>query len=995
MKSRIFLVILFLAIGISISCIKAERTKYNFNAQWLLWVGDTTGVEQTSFDDSNWKSVTLPYAWNQEEAYKKSIHDLSTGIAWYRKHFRLPKLRKGQKVFIEFEGVRQGADFYINGKPVGFHENGVMAVGFDITKHLNYGNKENVIAVKTDNDWKYKERTSGSHYQWNNDNFNANYGGISKNVYLHITNNIYQTLPLYSNLKTTGTYIYASQINVEEKSIVLNVDTQVKNESEKAQTVQLHVEVKDNKGNIIGRITGDESLIAAGSVATLKASSPLANIEFWSWGYGYLYDVKTTLLINKKAVDEVITRTGFRKTAFKNGMFYLNDRVLQIKGYAQRTSNEWPAIGMSCPPWMSDFTNRMMVKSNGNTVRWMHVTPWKQDIESCDRVGLIQAMPAGDAEKDVNDRRWEQRMELMRDAIIYNRNNPSIIFYEGGNESISEEHMADLKAIRDQYDPYGGRAIGSREMLDSKEAEYGGEMLYINKSGNIPMWAMEYSRDEGLRKYWDNYSYPYHKNGEGPLYKGKDASDYNRNQDSHAIENVVRWYDYYEMRPGTGTRVSSGGVNIVFSDTNTHFRGEENYRRSGEVDAMRIPKDNFFAHQVMWDGWVDIEKQRTHILGHWNYADTICKPIYVVSSGSNVELFVNDASKGFGKQSHQFLFTFDSICWEPGSIKALSYNKDGAESSSDSIQTVGKAKSIRLTKHESPLGMKADGADVAIIDVEVIDINGNRCPLANNLITFSLDGEAVWLGGIAQGPDNYILSETLPVECGINRVMFRSTTNAGNITMIAKSKGLQTDSIKIHTKPFMVKHGLAEELPSEGLVAYLDRGPTPNTPSYTVSRIQIPIESAHAGVNTNEVKNSFDDNELTEWSNDGKLNTGWITYKLLNKSIIDECVIKLTGWRSRQYPIKIIVDGNEVYNDTTDTSLGYVTLPLKRMEGKTITVQLIGTSKEEDAFGQIIELTGKKELDLYNDPNANNSAGQLRIVEIEFYKKPEDYSYTF
>jgi len=986
MKSRIFLVILFLAIGISISCIKAERTKYNFNAQWLLWVGDTTGVEQTSFDDSNWKSVTLPYAWNQEEAYKKSIHDLSTGIAWYRKHFKLPKSEKEQKVFIEFEGVRQGADIYVNGKPVGFHENGVMALGLDITKHLEFGNKDNVIAVRTDNDWKYRERVSGSQYQWNNDNFNANYGGIPKNVYLHVTNNIYQTLPIYSNLETTGTYIYASDINIKEKSIVLNVDTQVKNESGESQKVQLYVEVKDANGNVIGRITGDESLIAAGSVASLKASSPLANIEFWSWGYGYLYDVQTTLLINKKPVDEVITRTGFRKTAFKDGMFYLNDRVLQIKGYAQRTSNEWPAIGMSCPPWMSDFTNRMMVESNGNTVRWMHVTPWKQDVESCDRVGLIQAMPAGDAEKDVRDRRWEQRMELMRDAIIYNRNNPSIIFYEGGNESISEEHMADLKAIRDQYDPYGGRAIGSREMLDSKEAEYGGEMLYINKSADIPMWAMEYSRDEGLRKYWDDYSYPYHKNGDGPLYKGKDASDYNRNQDSHAIENVVRWYDYYEMRPGTGTRVSSGGVNIVFSDTNTHFRGEENYRRSGEVDAMRIPKDNFYAHQVMWDGWVDIEKQRTHILGHWNYSDTICKSIYVVSSGANVELFVNDTSKGFGKQSHQFLFTFDSICWEPGSIKALSYNKDGTLLSSDSIQTIGKAESIRLTKHENPSGMKADGTDITLIDVEVIDSNGNRCPLANNPITFNLNGEAVWLGGIAQGSDNYILSEILPVECGINRVMIRSTTKAGKITLQAKSDGLQADSVRIQTKPFKVKNGLTTELPSEGLDSYLDRGPTPNTPSYTVSRIQIPIESAHAGINTSEASNSFDDNELTEWSNNGKLNTGWITYKLLKESVIDECVIKLTGWRLRQYPIRILVDGKEVYNDTTQHSLGYVTLPLKRLKGKEITVQLIGTSKEEDAFGQITELAGEKELDLYHDPNANKATGQLRIVEIEFNK---------
>jgi hypothetical protein len=89
--------------------------------------------------------------------------------------------------------------------------------------------------------------------------------------------------------------------------------------------------------------------------------------------------------------------------------------------------------------------------------------------------------------------------------------------------------------------------------------------------------------------------------------------------DEFAVEMVRRWYDYWLERPGTGTRVSSGGVKIVFSDTNTHHRGESNYRMSGVTDAMRIPKDAFFAHQVMWNGWVENEAQQTYIVGHWNY----------------------------------------------------------------------------------------------------------------------------------------------------------------------------------------------------------------------------------------------------------------------------------------------------------------------------------------------------------------------------------------
>ena len=350
---------------------------------------------------------------------------------------------------------------------------------------------------------------------------------------------------------------------------------------------------------------GNRVTLKPGEKTVVTADGMLNNVHFWSWGYGYLYTVKTFLVDNTgKEIDEVVTRTGFRKTKFAEGKVWLNDRVIMMHGYAQRTSNEWPYVGMSVPAWLSDYSNNLQVESGSNLVRWMHVTPWKQDIESCDRVGLIQAMPAGDAEKDVEGRRWEQRVLLMRDAIIYNRNNPSILFYEGGNESISREHMIELKAIRDKYDPNGGRAIGSREMLDIDEAEYGGEMLYVNKSHKHPMWQMEYHRDEGLRKYWDEYSYPFHKEGDGPLYRGKPAKEYNHNMDIFAKSMVERWYDYFIERPGTGKRVNSGGAKIVFSDTNTHWRGEVNYRTSGVTDAMRIPKDAFYAHKVMWDGWV-------------------------------------------------------------------------------------------------------------------------------------------------------------------------------------------------------------------------------------------------------------------------------------------------------------------------------------------------------------------------------------------------------
>jgi hypothetical protein len=991
------LLLLFALIGcVTWSNAKGQRVKYNFNSDWEIYVGDVSLQQVMGASAKSWKRVTLPHAFNEDEAFRVQIYEHTDTVVWYRKSFRLPRNVAGNKIFLEFEGIRFGGEFFVNGKSVGIHENGVMAFGFDITDYIDYG-KVNVISARIDNSWKYKERATGSGYQWNDKNFNANYGGIPKNVYLHVAPRLYQTLPLFSNLKTTGTYVYAREMDVTKRRAMVFAESEVRNEFPVAKEFSMEMSVEDADGRIVKTISSGILQLAAGETTTVKVGTRVEDMHFWSWGYGYLYNVYTVLKVDGKPIDVVKTRTGFRKTRFADGKVWLNDRVIQIKGYAERTSNEWPAVGLSVPAWLSDFSNKMMVESNANTVRWMHVTPWKQDVESCDRVGLMQLMPAGDAEKDVSDRRWGQRVELMRDAIIYNRNNPSVVFYESGNESISEEHMEEMKAVRDRYDPYGGRAIGSREMLDSKVAEYGGEMLYINKSAHIPMFATEYCRDEALRKYWDDYSFPFHQDGEGSKYYRStvtntskplaDASAYNRNQDSFFKELIIRWNDYYRVRPGTGDRVSSGGLKIHFHDSNTHFRGAENYRRSGVTDAMRIPKDGFFAHQVMWDGWVDTEKERTYICGHWNYSDTIVKPVYVVSTADKVELFVNGRSLGWGTRSDHFLFTFPRVKWEKGVVEAVGCNEKGEVLSRSSKETAGEAAMIRLKAITAPDGFKADGADMALIEVEVTDNEGRRCPLANQTIRFELQGEAEWLGGIAKGEEgNYVLSQELPVECGVNRVLIRSTKKTGKIRLVASAEGLTGADVNLQTSAFETKNGLSAYISGEHLPVNLSRGETPKGDSFRMSRRAVKIVGATAGCNEGLVRNSFDDNELSEWGNDGRKQTAWIKYELEEDALLNEVELKLTGWRMRSYPIRIWMDDELVYEGETPKSLGYITLPLKPVKGRFVKIELTGMNNEQDAFGGIIEVTGKKELDLFKDPNATDSKGQLRIVEVEFYK---------
>jgi beta-galactosidase len=981
-KIKLLFIILWAASTVFAAGLSAqgERAKYNFNSDWRLFVGDPPGAEKPDFNDANWKNISTPHAWNEDDAFRKDIADLSTGIAWYRKHFKLPETATDKKIFLEFEGIRMAGEFYLNGVFLGRFENGITAFGFDISEFIVPG--ENVLAARIDNSWDYKEKASGSAFQWNDRNFYANYGGINKNVYLHITDKLYQTLPLYSSFQTTGVYVYAQDFDIKNKTAKITAETEIKNEYPTAKTFDYEVTIEDLNGKTIKKINGGRSTLAPNEKKTLSASETVKNLNFWSWGYGYLYNVYTTLKIDGKEIDRVKTRTGFRKTEFGGGLFKLNDRTLQLKGYAQRTTNEWVALGNAVPAWMSDFSNRLMVESNANLVRWMHVTPWKQDVESCDRVGLIEAMPAGDSEKDVDGRRWQQRLEVMRDAIVYNRNNPSVIFYESGNKGVSEAHQQEMKDLRDRFDKFGGRASGSREMLDSRIAEYGGEMLYINKSARLPFWAMEYSRDEVLRKYWDEFSPPFHKDGDGPKYKNDDASAYNRNQDSHAIENVVRWFDYWEARPGTGKRVSSGGVNIIFSDSNTHHRGAENYRRSGETDALRLPKDGYFANQVMWDGWVDTEKPRTHIIGHWNYPGGTKKNVTVVSSAEKVELFLNGKSLGFGEQSSRFLFTFKNIGWQTGEIKAVGYDAAGRKITEDSKKTSGEPAAIRLTPRTAPSGFRADGADVAMIDVEVVDKDGNRCPTALNLIDFTLSGEAEWRGGIAQGADNYVLSKSLPVENGVNRVLIRSTRNAGKVVLRATAENLKSAAIELNSKPFQTIGGLSLEMPFDGLPVNLTRGATPVGESFKISRQPVEIVNVTAGSNPEKAKNSFDDNETTDWTSDGKSENAWIKYDSAKTVKINQVVLKLVGWRTQSYPIKISVDEKVVFTGNSPRSLGYVTFTFPPAEGKSVKIELTGNATNRDAFGNIIEITGIPDPKSAADKGGKNILG---IVEAEIY----------
>jgi hypothetical protein len=165
------------------------------------------------------------------------------------------------------------------------------------------------------------------------------------------------------------------------------------------------------------------------------------------------------------------------------------------------------------------------------------------------------------------------------------------------------------------------------------------------------------------------------------------------------------------------------------------------------------------------------------------------------------------------------------------------------------------------------------------------------------------------------------------------------------------------------------------------------RDETPLSTSYVEQTRGIEILSATAGYDSEHASRSFDDNELSEWKNDGRLSTAWITYKLARETVVDDICLKLTGWRMRSYPLEIYAGDELIWSGDTERSLGYVHLtPDKRVMTDEITIRLKGAGKEEDAFSDIVEVAepAAGELDLFKAKNGSETKNELRIVEIEF-----------
>lgn len=805
----------------------AQRVTLNLNPDWKFTRDDPAGASTPAFNDRRWSDISIPHSDNvtdlfYDDAFSSGLNEKNPwgGRTWYRKTFVLPRSSEGKRVFVEFEAVRQVAEVYLNGKLLGTSKTGFIPFGFDLTPYVQFG-KTNVLAVMCDNRFVklpegYEITSSATgkslsikpkvdstipetvaelqadQISWNSLFRLSTDGGIFRNVRLLVMDPLHISLPLYSFLQTAGPYVYASDISAESARI--NLEVPIENSRSTGEKVELAAEVIDRNGATVLAMR-HEVQVVAGASANFNLSGILPKPELWGTGYPYLYRVVCRLRVNGQSIDNTEIPLGIRSIKWTNdkGLF-VNGHREKLHGWFQKSTDEWTGLGAAQPDWLHFYTLNLMKEAGGNWVRWGYCAAGPEMITACDQLGLMVEQPGVDGGADADGALWKLRASAFRDMIIYYRNHPSILVWEGGSEKLAREQVSELQAFVKAYDPHGGRAYaqadGDRNDTNSMD------MSLVSEDGadskKLPVIEGGYDQQISPRRIWDNFS-------KNPSEQILDSEQFAVNQEARYLKRI-------------GMPEHIGGANWIFSDTTSGGPDSAGISgASGEVDGVRLPKEAYYVCRAMFDA----RNPQVHIIGHWNYPAGTKKDIYVASNCERVELFLNGKSLAFGKTNSggPYIFSFPGVTWEPGEIKALGLNQRSI-AATHSLRTAGPAVALRLKPIANPNGgLRADGSDILLIDVEAVDAKGERCPTLDQRVNFEIKGDGIWCGRYHGGKTNSVNQPFIDLECGINRAALRTTRTAGKITVKAASAGLKSAALTVRSTPLKAQNGFVAEFP--------------------------------------------------------------------------------------------------------------------------------------------------------------------------------------
>ncbi|MFA9388941.1 MAG: sugar-binding domain-containing protein [Prolixibacteraceae bacterium] len=722
-----------------------------FNKNWKFHLSDVEKAEKPNFDDAKWRKLNLPHDWSVEGTLSPDRASctgyLPGGIGWYRKSFIVPDDRKGQKVFIYFEGVYNRSEIFLNGTSVGKRPNGYVAFMFDITPYLQYG-KENVLAVKVDHS---KERDS----RWYSGS------GIYRDAYL-----VYAPM---THIDLWGVY-FKVNTNTGKKAEV-SIETTMKNEQGKSAKVEVINEIIDQETGKVLASTSKTQVISAGTKRVFQQLISLSNPKTWSLEHPNLYTLRTTIKQDGKLSEQNEQALGIRTLTFDADKgFALNNQWTKLKGVCLH--HDAGVLGSAVPREV--WKRRLLTLKNMgcNAIRTSHNPQSTDFYELCDEIGLLVMDEAFD-EWEFPKRKWlkgwnkgtpgyegsfdffeEWSSRDVADMVLRDRNHASIIMWSIGNE------------VDYPNDPYSHPILDGTTINQPMHGGYKPDAPNAERLGGIAKRLTAVVRENDTSRpvtaalagvvMSNETEYPY----------ALDICGYNYTEDRYAIDHA-KYPNRVIYGSENGHSMESWKVvrdnEYIFAQflwTGIDYLGESNAWpsrgfNSGFLDFGGFLKPRGHFRQALWDtkpvtyiGTYPVPRRKNYLSTDawpvWNYNESEMIRVVGYTNAPQSKLMLNGKQMGEIKTlDDNSGVIFWDIPFEAGRLEIVGMNDSGETSCTYALQTSTRPVALAVTADVAEL--KKDKG-LAHVVVQVLDENGVNVMLSDNEITCTIEGPAELLG---------------------------------------------------------------------------------------------------------------------------------------------------------------------------------------------------------------------------------------------------------
>jgi beta-galactosidase len=777
----------------------APRRIVSLDANWRFHPGDITNAINPDYNDHDWRRVDVPHDYVVEGAFDpKAQPDVSVewyklhGFlpvqpAWYRKAVSIPAAAKGRRLWLEFDGVFSNSRYWLNGREIGSQYSGYSSSCFDITETARFG-AENILTVRVD------PKYDGWWYEG---------GGIYRHVRLVIVDPVH--------VAPNGVFVAPSVPdpgNGMNADAIVAVTTDVTNETSAAVTATVLSEILDASGKVVVTEQAARPL-SAGTGANVKQQLSLTNASLWSLENPCLYQLRSTIRVSGKTVDQVTTTFGVRHIRFDADRgFFLNGKHVKIQGV--NNHQDHAGVGVAMPDRLIEWRLERLKEMGCNACRLSHNPVEPVMLDFCDRMGILviaENRHLGDTYMDqttAGTPAVEHRD--LSGLILRDRNHPSIILWSLCNEQWKVQGTAAgagmIKAMKqriNELDPTrlvttamnGGwtNQDGFSSVLDVVGFNYnpGVYQKFHAQFPAKPMVATEIASEIGTRGIYDMNQWENYWGDQDRGYVS--AYSINAGPGGQTVENAWPIVATNDFMAGafvwTGFDYKGEPRPFAWPVINSHY---------GFMDICGFPKDSYYYYQSWWT-----DKPVLHLFPHWNWPGREGQeiPVWVHSNCQEVELFLNGVSQG-----KQTLKPYHHLEWKvkyaPGKLVARGV-RDGKPIET-TVETTGAPAAIRMTADRSDL--VANSTDLAVVNVAFLDAQGRVVPTADNKISFTLTGPARLIGVGNGDPSSHEPDKAVRRSAfnGLAQAIVQTTTKGGRIQLKAEADGLKTGSVTLTSK---------------------------------------------------------------------------------------------------------------------------------------------------------------------------------------------------